>query len=153
MMCGVYTRLMSVRESTSIELPSALSGSNVLMARPGVTSTRTVDWANAAVASTVNSNAIWADFRATFMVETKSDPHLEERNRDCVSRVTFVHRANHYRRSLPAVQTRPVRRKDDLVETGRHNEDRRADRNRPPASCGRDALLHVSVHCWADYHA
>src|SRR3989441_8803889 len=83
MICGVYTRLMSVRESTSIELPSALSGSNVLMAWPGVTSTRTVDWANAAVASTVNSNAIWADFRATFMVETKSDPHLEERNRDC----------------------------------------------------------------------
>jgi len=25
------------------------------------------------------------------MVETKSDPHLEERNRDCVSRVTFLH--------------------------------------------------------------
>jgi len=90
MMCGVYTRLISVRESTSIELPSALSGSNALMAWPGVASTRTVDWANAAVASTVNSNAIWADFRATFMVETKSDPHLGERNQDCVSRVTFV---------------------------------------------------------------
>src|SRR6266576_396753 len=49
--------------------------------------------------------------------------------------------------------TRPVRGKDDLVEAGRYNADRRADRNRPPASRGGDALLHVSVLCWADYHA
>src|SRR2546427_10738819 len=89
MMCGVYTRLMSVRESTSIELPGALSASNVLMAWPGVTSTRTDAWANAAVASTVNSNAIRADIRATFMVETKCDPHLAERDRACAGRVTF----------------------------------------------------------------
>src|ERR1051326_5052544 len=46
MMCGVYTLLMSVRERTSIELPSALSGSNVLISWPGVASTRTV-WAKA----------------------------------------------------------------------------------------------------------
>src|SRR5438552_9123186 len=58
---------MSVRESTSIELPKALSGSNVLMAWPGVTSTRTVDWANAAVASAVKRNGIWAETRAAFM--------------------------------------------------------------------------------------
>src|SRR6266566_379670 len=58
---------MSVRESTSIELPKALSGSNVLMAWPGVTSTRTVDWANAAVGSAVKRNAIWAETRAAFM--------------------------------------------------------------------------------------
>src|SRR5437899_3614840 len=90
MMCGLYTRLRSVREITSIELPSALSGSKELMAWPGVASTRTVDWADAAVASTVNSNAIWGDFRATVMVEAKSDSHLEERNQDCVSRVTFM---------------------------------------------------------------
>src|SRR5438477_8741997 len=65
---------MSMRESTSIELPSALSGSNALMAWLGVASTRTVttraafgaDWGNAALASAVN-NAIGADVRATFM--------------------------------------------------------------------------------------
>src|SRR6266581_5655515 len=60
MIWGVYTLLMSVRERTSIELPSALSGSNALMAWPGVASMRTV-WANAGVASAVRRNAIWAD--------------------------------------------------------------------------------------------
>ena len=75
MMCGVYTRLMSVRERTSIELPSALSGSNELMARPGVASTRTVTtragcggaWARAAVVSAININVSWGDFRTRFM--------------------------------------------------------------------------------------
>src|SRR6266571_7346807 len=43
-----------------------------------------------------------------------------------------------------AVQTRPARRTDDLVEPGRHNEDQRDGRNRAPRSRGGDALLHVS---------
>src|SRR5581483_2461486 len=41
-MCGVNTLLMSILERTSIELPSAASGSKELIAWPGVTSTRTV---------------------------------------------------------------------------------------------------------------
>src|SRR5690349_11768693 len=41
-MCGVYTLSMPVRDSTSIELPRALSGSKRLMAWPGVISTCTV---------------------------------------------------------------------------------------------------------------
>src|SRR5437764_7823716 len=73
MIWGVYTLLMSVRERTSIELPSALSGSNALMAWPGVASMRTV-WANAAVASAVKRNAIWADLRAAVMT-SNSPPH------------------------------------------------------------------------------
>src|SRR5437867_9762818 len=96
MICGVYTRLMSVRESTSIELPRALSGSNVLMAWPGVASTRTVpaDWPNAGVASTVSKNAIWAETRAAVMsscLEGERRQRTENwyaggdtaRNRDC----------------------------------------------------------------------
>src|SRR5882762_2688957 len=58
---------MSVRESTSIELPRALSGSNVLMACPGVTSMRTVAWATTAVGSAATRNANWADTRVVFM--------------------------------------------------------------------------------------
>src|SRR3989442_14848811 len=60
MMWGEYTRLMSVRERTSIDEPRALSGSNALMTWPGVASTRTVagtaatDWENAGVARAVN---------------------------------------------------------------------------------------------------
>src|SRR5512142_2987062 len=77
---------MSVRERTSIELPRALSGSNVLMAWPGVASTRTVatpgavvaDWADANAANAVNKNTIWADISAAFMASSGSDAGLQQ---------------------------------------------------------------------------
>src|SRR5690348_6758419 len=64
---------MSVRERTSIELPRALSGSNVLMTWPGVRSTRTTDWASAPVASAVRQ-VIRAVHRAGFV--SSSIEHL-----------------------------------------------------------------------------